>query len=48
MPAFPLGAKGATGWGFAPLSPDSTERLPPEALAAQQHHLRVAKQKKWF
>jgi hypothetical protein len=46
MPAFPLGAKGASGWGLAPLSPDLTERLPREALATQQHQMRLAKQRK--
>ena len=45
MPSMPLGATSKGGWGVGTF-PDTTERLPPEALAAQQLQMRISKQRK--
>jgi hypothetical protein len=45
MPSMPLGATGKGGWGIGAL-PEAAERLPPEAMAAQQLQMRISKQRK--
>ena len=45
MPPMPLGATGKTGWGVGAFS-ETPERLPPEAMAAQQLQMRISKQRK--
>lgn len=45
MPPMPLGATGKGGWSVGAL-PETTERLPPEAMSAQQIQMRISKQRK--
>ena len=45
MPPIPLGSTSKGGWGVGAL-PDTTARLQPESLAAQQLQMRISKQRK--